>query len=183
MTCIRLALPPVAPSHPLPGCAVAIGMGGLQDDDNVSVFSHTSSAADAAAGPDGEGRTTPSGLLCFRVKLCKACRAASNSPNPISKGPESQEECLQWSRGTTLSPEGDFCRLCYNTFIRGGPLMHNCHVKSNTCFKPCSALHSYVIAFLSCLHSYGKAAENSTAGLPGWLPGWLPCWLPGWLPG
>ena len=44
----------------------------------------------------------------------------STDANPFDQGALAASECLPWARGSTIHPEGDQCKPCFNVWTMGG---------------------------------------------------------------
>ena len=82
--------------------------------DTVSV----SSSSTKDGGPVA-GIVNPDVTVAY-VKVCHTCRNGSNTMNCYTKGPFKDLPCLPWNYGDHVSPVGDFCHPCVDTFQAGG---------------------------------------------------------------
>ena len=44
----------------------------------------------------------------------------SNTVNPITFGPDADDQAPPWLYGDHVNPQGEFCKICYNCFKHGG---------------------------------------------------------------
>ena len=85
--------------------------------DTTSISSACTSKTGSESGT--AGIVNPDVTVAY-VKSCHTCRNGSNTMNCYIRGPHKDYPCLPWDYGTHISPEGDFCVPCVDTFQAGG---------------------------------------------------------------